>query len=283
MRILIIIPAHNEADSIDKTLDSLLSQSYPATEIIVVNDNSTDETNTVVERYTSQNPSVRLVYKSSSDTHQPGSKIIQAFQFGYAQRKATAYDIVSKFDADLIFPSHYLAEMVEAFQKNPKLGMFGGFCSIQVNGKWQREGLTNKDHIRGALKSYTAACFEKMGGLVPEMGWDTIDELLCLYHGFHIQTADNLLVKHLKPTGSRYKKALPKKFGVSLHQMRYDFGLAFITCFKMGINKKEALFFFKSIVYYLWAKPKKIPYLVNAKQGKFIRQLRWKGVKAKLF
>lgn len=282
MKVLIIIPAHNEADSIDKTLDSLLSQSYLATEIIVVNDNSTDETNAIVESYTAQNPSVNLVYKSSSDTHQPGSKIIQAFQFGYAQR-TTAYDIVCKFDADLIFPSHYLAEMVQAFQENPKLGMFGGFCSIQVGEQWQREGLTNKDHIRGALKSYALACFEKMNGLVPEMGWDTIDELLCLYHGFHIQTADNLLVKHLKPTGARYKKALPKKFGISLHQMRYDFGLAFITCLKMGINKKEPLFFFISIAYYLGAKPKKIPYLVTAKQGEFIRQRRWKGVKSKLF
>lgn len=282
MKILIIIPAHNEADSIDKTLDSLLSQSYLATEIIVVDDNSTDDTNRIVKRYTSQNPSVKLVYKSSSDTHQPGSKIIRAFQFGYNQ-KTTAYDIVCKFDADLIFPSHYLAEMVHAYEKNLKLGMFGGFCQVQVGKKWQREGLTNKDHIRGALKSYTAACFEKINGLIPEMGWDTIDELLCLYHGFQIQTADNLFVKHLKPTGARYKKALPKKFGISLHQMRYDFGLAFITCFKMGIKKKEKLFFFKAMTSYLGAKPKKFPYLVNAKQGKFIRQLRWRGVKAKLF
>lgn len=51
MKILIIIPAHNEADSIGKTLDSLLTQTYAAQQIIVVDDNSTDETNAIVSEY----------------------------------------------------------------------------------------------------------------------------------------------------------------------------------------------------------------------------------------
>lgn len=282
MKILIIIPAHNEAESIGKTLDSLLLQSYAAQQIIVVDDNSTDETNAIVSKYAEKNSTVKLVYKESSEQHEPGSKIIKAFQFGYA-RKTINYDVVCKYDADLIFPENYLEEMAKAFLTNAKLGVYGGLCSVQKNGQWQLENLTNKDHIRGALKAYSVRCFKKINGLISEMGWDTIDELLCQYHGYKIKTDERLLVKHLKPTGSRYKKSLPKKFGTSLHQMRYDFGLALITSLKMGLNKKDLLFFLKSMTAFFSAKTKKIPYLVSAKQGKFIRQLRWKGVKAKLF
>lgn len=282
MKILIIIPAHNEADSIGKTLDSLLAQTFAAQQIIVVDDNSTDETNAIVSKYAEQNSTVKLVYKESSVLHEPGSKIIEAFQFGYAN-KTIDYNLVCKYDADLIFPENYLEEMSKAFLTDAKLGIFGGLCSIEKNGKWQLESLTNRDHVRGALKAYSARCFKKINGLIPEMGWDTIDELLCQYHGYKIKTDENLVVKHLKPTGSRYKKSLPKKFGTALYQMRYDFGLALITSLKMGFNKKDLSFFLKSTSAFLSAKTKKIPYLVNAKQGKFIRQLRWKGVKAKLF
>ena len=40
------------------------------------------------------------------------------------------------------------------FQSDDKIGMVGGFCYIEKNGNWVLENLTDKDHIRGALKAY---------------------------------------------------------------------------------------------------------------------------------
>jgi len=53
------------------------------------------------------------------------------------------------------------------------------------------EDLTNKDHLRGALKSYRKECFDAIGGLKSSMGWDTVDELLAQYHGWKICTDQN--------------------------------------------------------------------------------------------
>lgn len=49
----IIIPARNGQDNIEKCLSSLVSQSYQNTEIIVVDDNSDDQTLAIMERWQS--------------------------------------------------------------------------------------------------------------------------------------------------------------------------------------------------------------------------------------
>jgi teichuronic acid biosynthesis glycosyltransferase TuaG len=47
----VIIPAYNAKATIERALQSVLTQSYPATQIIVVDDASTDGTSTLLEKY----------------------------------------------------------------------------------------------------------------------------------------------------------------------------------------------------------------------------------------
>lgn len=283
MNILIIIPAHNEAEFISDTLNSLVQQTHLPTEIVVVNDNSTDTTEDVLKKFTAQYKFIKSVYLNSSELHEPGSKIIKAFNHGLKSSTLDKIDVICKFDADLIFPNNYIECLMQAFSEDSNLGIYGGFCSVYKNDTWQLEDLTNKEHLRGALKAYSIDCFQKIGGLKTEMGWDTIDELLCLYYGYRLETNSNLIVKHLKPTGGKYKSSLAKKFGRSLFQMRYDFGLAFISCLKLGYKRASLGFVLDSMYSYLISNQKNSPYLVDAKQGRFIRKLRWKGVREKLF
>ena len=49
--ISVIVPAYNVAECIGRTLDSILAQSFPDLEIVVVDDGSQDETGAVVDRY----------------------------------------------------------------------------------------------------------------------------------------------------------------------------------------------------------------------------------------
>ncbi len=60
----VIIPACNEADHIEAALSSLLAQDYPSLEIIVVNDRSTDETGTILDRMATRDTRIQIIHIS---------------------------------------------------------------------------------------------------------------------------------------------------------------------------------------------------------------------------
>lgn len=281
MNFYIIIPAHNEADSIGLTLNSLVKQTLRPKQIVVVNDNSTDNTQAIIEGYAEIHNNITLIHNTSSNEHLPGSKIINAFYKGYNTLDEN-YDVVCKFDADLIFPENYLEQLASHFKKNESLGIAAGFCYIEKNGDWVLENLTRKDHIRGALKAYRKECFEQIGQLKRSMGWDTVDELLAQYYKWDILTDESLHVKHLKPTGMSYNKASKYLQGEAMYKMRYGFFITLISALKLAYKKQSFSLFKDYMGGYFKAKKEKIDFLVSEEEGEFIRHLRWKGMMGKL-
>jgi len=276
----IIIPAHNEEACIKQTLDSLATQTLLPKQVIVVNDNSTDVTQQIVEEFTSKYPWISLVNTTSSDKHLPGSKIIHAFYKGY-QLLDDTYDVICKFDADLVFPNNYLEQLAFHFKENDKLGMASGFCYIEKDSQWVLENLTRKDHIRGALKAYKKACFLEIGKLKPSMGWDTIDELLAKFYGWELLTDETLHVKHLKPTGIGYNKASKHLQGEAMYKMRYGFVITLISALKLAYKKGSYSLFKDYMAGFFKAKKERLSFLVSEEQGAFIRNLRWQGIFSK--
>lgn len=282
MKIYIVIPAHNEAEYIRQTLDSLVQQSLLPSKLIVVDDQSTDGTAAIVEEFGKRHPYISLVRTTSSQEHLPGSKVVKAFNKGM-EHLDDNYDIICKFDADLIFPQHYLETISHHFSKDPGVGMAGGFCYVPKDDQWHLERLTGKDHIRGALKAYRKGCFEDIGGLKPSMGWDTVDELLAQYHQWKIHTDPSLQVKHLRPTASTYSKKAKWKQGEAFYKLRYGNAITLIASAKLAMKKNSPALFIDYLHGYWRAKKEKQPFLVSEEEGRFIRKLRWNKMRSKLF
>ena len=282
MNYYIVIPAHNEADSILLTLESLVKQTLSPKKILVVNDNSTDDTEKLVSAFASKHANIALVNNQSSEEHLPGTKIINAFYKGYEVLDEN-YDVICKFDADLVFPSNYLEVLTYHFKQDQQVGMAAGFCYIKKNEEWVIEGLTNKDHIRGALKAYRKDCFLQIGMLKRSMGWDTIDELLAQFYDWKIVTDESLHIKHLKPTGLNYAKRSKFLQGEALYKLRFGFLLAFLSSLKLAYKKRNLKLFFNYIIGYIRAVFSKTERLITKEQGKFIRNYRWKKILKKVF
>lgn len=282
MNYYIIIPSHNEEKFISLTLQSLVEQTFLPTKIVVVNDNSTDTTADIVLEFEKKYSYISLINKTSDAIHLPGSKVIQAFQKGL-ETLDDKYDFIVKADADLIFPKNYFETIISHFKSDDRIGMSGGFCYIEKNEEWILENLTDKDHIRGALKAYRKETFTQIGGLKPAMGWDTVDELLCKFYNWKVVTDTTLKVKHLKPTGANYNKTARYKQGEAFYTLGYGFFITAIASAKLALMKKKPLLFFDYIKGFWKAKSEKKPLLVTFEQAKFIRNYRLQKMKEKLF
>ena len=133
MDICIIIPAYNEEDYLANTLQSLVNQTYKIKQIVVVNDNSSDSTQDIIESFTEKHSFIKGLATKSESIHLPGSKVINAFYKGL-NLIDNDYEIICKLDADLIFPPNYFETIIEHFKNNTSCGMAGGFCYIKK--KW---------------------------------------------------------------------------------------------------------------------------------------------------
>ena len=280
MKYVVIIPAHNEAKLLPGLLESLYKQSLPAQEIILVNDQSSDQTEAIMQAAAKQNANTTYLNHHSSNEHLPGAKVVNAFNFGLNAIN-TEYDFIVKLDADLILPTNYFTRIAEAFQ-DPQTGMAGGFCyEKNERGEWKKNHPMHQDHIRGAFKAYRKSCFEAMDGLRSAMGWDTVDELLARYHGFSVKTMEELHVKHLRPIGSHYKASAAQRQGKAFYQMRYGAILSFLASLKSIVKKRSLLWGVGLLLGYLKARFSVTSFMVTKEEGKFIRAYRWGQIKGR--
>ncbi|WP_297763862.1 glycosyltransferase family 2 protein [uncultured Muriicola sp.] len=283
MNYYIVIPAHNEEAFLEDALQSIIKQSLAPKKVVIVNDNSSDGTANIIDEYASRNPFIKGVHIQSSDEHLPGSKVIAAFSKGLPLLDEE-YDFIVKLDADVILPPNYFKKIETIFSSSEKIGIAGGFAYEKNNdGEWALNHPMDIDHVRGAFKSYSKACFKAIGGLRIAMGWDTVDELLAQYYGFQVVTDTSLKVKHQRPIGAAYNSKARRSQGKAMYLMHYGLAISLIASVKMAWKNKKIKIIQDNFLGYWEAKQARIPFIVTEKEGQYIRELRRKRILKKLF
>lgn len=111
MKFSVIIPTFNRAHFLGKAIDSVLSQTYPASQVIVVNDGSTDDTLSVLKRYEDR---VHVLDKENGG--KPSA-------LNLALQHASGDIVYVLDDDDLAFPY-----TLETFAKTFEADSDAGFC-----------------------------------------------------------------------------------------------------------------------------------------------------------
>ena len=121
----VIVPARNEEKNLSSCLESLLNQSYPKElyEIIVVDDDSDDNTATIVKLFQQRNSNVLLVSTSEIKT-----KLLSKVNALNCGLKEASNNIIFITDADCISPFEWIEEIVSLFTNN--IGLICGFSAI---------------------------------------------------------------------------------------------------------------------------------------------------------
>ena len=120
----VVIPAYNAGWSIERAIESAVSQTYPHWEIIVVNDGSTDNTAAVLQKYRNR---IRILTQSNAGLSNARNRGI---------RSATG-EFVAFLDADDYWLPMKLERQIALLRERPEIG----FCSTATrvessNGKY---------------------------------------------------------------------------------------------------------------------------------------------------
>ena len=106
--ISVIIPTYNDERTLSKCIESVLCQSLPATEIIIVDDGSTDGTADILKKYEDRESFVVI--------HQENAGRNQARMRGF---KSSSCQYLLFLDSDIVMKQNMLEQLCKALKDNP--------------------------------------------------------------------------------------------------------------------------------------------------------------------
>lgn len=234
----LLVPAHNEEDTIVDTVSSLLGLEYPLYEVIVINDGSTDETLARLVKHfnlmeTSRPIRVRIPTRTIRGVYinpeLPSLRVIDKEPGGKADAlnagiNAAVYPVVVSIDADSLLQSDSLVRVMMPFLEDPDMVAVGGIVRV-ANGCRIRGGVVEE----ARLPQSRLACLQVVeylrAFLTGRMGWDALGSLLIISGAFGAFNREEIikvggyardtvgedmevvvrLHRHLREAGRRYR------------------------------------------------------------------------------
>ena len=139
MKFSIIIPTYNRADFIERTIKSVLNQTYTNFEIIVVDDGSTDNTEDVV--LSIKDERIRYYKKENEE---------RAVARNYGIKKAIG-DYITFLDSDDLFYKNHLEEANGFLKQNDINILFQAYDYQYDNGKIKKVSFKDKSIVNSLL------------------------------------------------------------------------------------------------------------------------------------
>jgi len=169
---VLITPARNEEAYIEKTIQSVISQTILPKKWVIVSDGSTDRTDEIVNQYSKRYKWIKLLRMPEHRDYHFVAKA-SCFNAGYHLVKKLKYDIIANLDADISFEEDYFEFLLEKFLQFPDLGVTGT-PMIEVTHDPVKDGFFNETDVFGACQLFRRKCFEEIGGYTP-IKWGGID------------------------------------------------------------------------------------------------------------
>jgi glycosyltransferase involved in cell wall biosynthesis len=111
-KVSILIPVFNGDQYLEETLDSVLNQQN-VSEIVIVDNGSTDKTVEIITRYASTNPKIKLIFCAKRG-------VANALAYGL---RFTANEFIARIDADDVMEPGRTARQINQLLGDPNLGL----------------------------------------------------------------------------------------------------------------------------------------------------------------
>jgi glycosyltransferase involved in cell wall biosynthesis len=197
-RVSVIIPAYNRSSLLRLTVESVLAQTYPNVEIIVVDDGSTDDTAEVMKSYVEQG---RIIYIRQANQGHSGARNTGI--------RSSSGEYLAFLDHDDLFMPRKLERQVQVLDTRPEIGLVHcGYYHVDEDGNllekvWGLpEGMVLKEPVCGnplwsGAPLMRRQCLDQVGFFDPALWCEDTDMWLRIAQaGYQFACVQEPLGKH---------------------------------------------------------------------------------------
>lgn len=146
INISVVVPLYNKEQSVVKTMECILAQTYPPIEVLIINDGSTDNSPSVVEDFIFRNN----LQKTWSLIRKPNGGVSSARNRGIQEAKG---DYIAFLDADDYWEPDYLQEQSRMIQDFPNAAMWSVGWGYLM-GEQKTHLVHYPNNYRGYIENY---------------------------------------------------------------------------------------------------------------------------------
>jgi glycosyltransferase involved in cell wall biosynthesis len=210
-RYVLLTAAYNEESTIEKTIQSVLSQTQLPERWVIVSDGSVDRTDEIVQGYAEKHDFLRLLRLTRAPGRSFGSKV-KALRAGSELIQTNTFDFIGNLDADISVAPSYFEDLLAYFDQRPRLGLAAGFIHEEVDGKFTSRRVNRTYSVGHQAQLVRRECYEAIGGyaVLEYGGEDWHAETAARMNGWEVEAFPELEILHHRHAGGaenllRYK------------------------------------------------------------------------------
>jgi len=209
---VLITTARNEEAFIEKTIQSVISQTVLPLKWVIASDGSRDRTDDIVRRYAEKYDWIELIRMPGREERHFAGKAI-AFNTCFEKVMQLNYDVIANIDADVSFERDFVEYLLDQFRRWPELGVAG---TDYIEGDFHsfRNSYIDENHVNGQCQFFRRRCFEEIGGYAPvrEGGIDWIAVTTARMNGWNTYSFSEKVFTHHREMGTAGRNILISRF-----------------------------------------------------------------------
>lgn len=222
MNVSIVIPVYNEALELDACLQAISKQTVMPFEVIVVDNNSTDNTRDIAAAYSF----VKL-------TTEPKQGVVHARTTGF---NAARGEIIARIDADTVIPDDWVAYLQTLFGTT-KLDAVSGvaeYYNLSGAGFFNRADARLRRYLAKRLEGAMYLWGANMA--IRKIAWQQIAHEVCMQNGIH------------------------EDYDLGLHLQGHGLAVGFDENLKVGVSSRRIDVGYREFMRYTLASPRTYAY-----------------------
>jgi biofilm PGA synthesis N-glycosyltransferase PgaC len=200
---VLMTAAYNEEAYIERTIQSILTQTHLPRRWVIVSDGSVDGTDEIVRSFARKHEFISFLRNERSPGRSFGSKVA-ALRHGSKLLESVGFEFIGNVDADVSVGSSYFEDLIARFELDPKLGLAAGFVCEKDRDNYESRSINRVHSVAHAAQLVRRECYEAIGGyaVLEYGGEDWCAQISARMRGWTAEAFPELQILHHRPTGT---------------------------------------------------------------------------------